>query len=385
MYLLWYTTNDIIILDVLQRIIMINERIENKMHDSLTKYKLVGFVDFSIEEQELLYSEAGLIIRRANSFRDLSMKEKDLIFIATVNALKDWRVNDEDDERYAECINRKIIGKDGDATSEILKYIDKTIEEVCKRYGLPIINEARRYYNTILAHALSTKTAWHSLFDLCWEIFCKDLGLNYLPKDQCFDDIVWSLVQHFNSIERDGDYLKLGSKVYSLNAAIKRLACEYPDIVVYLIDFICSFFDKVYNKSQIVENDTYFIRLLNEWWLNKKVEFVTCKDKPTRHFIAKDYEHISVRYELLNGHVNIVILPFLLKKNIYSYPILNVYVNESIVVKDRFITDGSGLGMAAIGKTVDLDNFLHNGDNIHIRVEISHDGDIIYDSKRQFI
>ena len=79
----------------------------------------VGDIGFSGKELAEIYEFAGNIIR---SKKHLAIEDDEIIFVAMVNAIKDWK---SDEETFWECIYKTLIGDGSRPYNTLIGVIDR--------------------------------------------------------------------------------------------------------------------------------------------------------------------------------------------------------------------------------------------------------------------
>ena len=338
----------------------------------------VGNYVFSDEELAQIYEFAGEQLR---NYSGSLMGYDQLMFVAMVNAIKTWK---SDEDRFWDCIGRKLIGVDNFIRiyPQLYNYLTGVIERLgIQKKIIYLSGCAKRYYATILAHAFAPLNSTESFLELCWNLYSKDMNFTYTKNDDTFALVAEELKRTFSYEKSLEDDLKLGSGVYSLRAGIKRMAIDSPEEMVKYIEGTISLLDRVFG-GEILDNDRYYNTLIRNWWTEKEKSFGVAKPKRKSYERAiTDYSTIRPKYSY-NGKQAILTIPSIrLKNNFYDMPLLNVYRNGELVDQQEMRTFGSGLTMATKELSLYADNLVFEDGIIDCTLEIVHCGDVIYNSK----
>ena len=338
----------------------------------------VGNYVFSEEELAQIYEFAGEQLR---NYSGSLMGYDQLMFVAMVNAVKTWK---SDEDRFWDCIGRKLIGVDNFIRiyPQLYNYLTGVIDRLGRQKKIMYLSGcAKRYYATILAHAFAPLNSTESFLELCWNLYSEDMNFTYTKNDDTFALVAEELKRTFSYEKSLEDDLKLGSGVYSLRAGIKRMAIDSPEEMVKYIEGTISLLDRVFG-GEILDNDRYYNILVRDWWKEKEKSFGVAKPKRKSYERAiTDYSTIRPKYSY-NGKQAILTIPSIrLKNNFYDMPLLNIYRNGELVDQREMYTFGSGLTMATKELTLYADNLVFEDGIIDCTLEIVHCGDVIYNSK----
>lgn len=360
---------------------MLTKEIVQKI-DAIFKNKFLGnSLLLSDEEKSILYEHVGDTLRGISDSwgEGIPVSEYRAVLVALVELTKEW---DSDEDAWLDYIASRLLGRG----SEI---VGKTYNQICKcidalnALNLMFVFERfqKKYYTSICSHAFSPKKSTFSFFDMCWEIYCKDLFQQYDKDDGVLNLIVSSLNKKISKSKKDEEDIQLGSKVYGFRAGIKGLVIEREDLLKELLDDAFKTMNQLTNGEPI-KIDNYFHSLIKEWWDIKANEFgVSRKRNRTKYeFIAPDYSQIKARYVLTNGNAKLHISSFRLLDNFDCEPFIEIKVNGKQVKAGFIPTMGSGIILTTKALEYDLDHF-DFGENLDISIEITHSGKTIYQSK----
>lgn len=372
---------------------MLNSDILIKIQEAF-KNKYIGDYVFSKEELTVIYNEASEIFR--NSIfewgKRIQKKDYDLIFVALINLSKEWNT-----EKIGlfEYLYKKLVGNDYDSDEEdeagkssgkFYTELTTIIKASCDLNHKYMLNSyTKKYYATLCSHSFAPISSIESLFEMCWQIYCKDLDYEYISDDLIFELIANSFHNKCLNASGDEDF-QIGSKIFSLRAGIKGLAIDYIDYFAELINTIIGNINSLFTSTPI-KSTNYLNILLKDWWKKQEEKFSEERKKSTsRHLNAvSDYSLIKPRYYIEEGNVNLIIPPIRFTTNLNFNPYIEVFTNGNRIICDEMITKGSGLVMTTKQLEYNIDMF----NLTDIKIIISHCGEEIYNSKetlnRQFI
>lgn len=348
----------------------------------------VGNYVFTNEELTSIYNDAGYILRRIGGEwgADLSRIDFELIFVALVNLAKEWNSNE---NAFFDFIYRRLLGSmfgGGKIYNQIVQVI-KSLSISGKIFMLDCYT--KKYYATLCSHSFAPISSTESFFDMCWEIYCKDLDKQYGKNDLVFRLIANSLNKKFSSYETDEEDFQIGSKVYSFRAGIRGLAIDRPDLMSKLLDETVEAIHSLFNNEPL-KLEKYLNKMINSWWKRKESSFGL--ERKRRHAVKEpictDYSQIRPKYILEDGIAKLIIPSIRLIDNYEHNPYIEVKVNGSHVISDKMLTRGSGILMATTAIEYDL-SFFECDSILDVKIKITHFDKVIYDSKdalkREFI
>jgi hypothetical protein len=348
----------------------------------------VGNCIFTPEELTQIYDEAGYSLKRVGGEwgAELSFFDYDMIFIALVNLAKEWNSGE---EAFFDYIYRRLLGS-AYSGGKIYNQITKLITGLHKSNRIFLLDcYTKKYYATICSHAFAPRHSIESFFEMCWEIYCNDLDQQFEENDVVFELITQSLHNRLTAIGSNEDDFQIGSKIYSFRAGIRGLAIDEPALMTKLLKNTIELIHSLFN-SQPIKQDNYYSVLVNEWWKKNESTFGLEKGRAfTRHERSvTDYSQIRAKYILKDGNAKIFIPSIVLKNNWEYEPYIDIKVNGDNFICEPIRTMGSGIIVKTKELEYDLSIFPFRN-KINIQIEISHCGDVIYNSKetlnREFI
>ena len=366
---------------------LVEQELKDKICSAM-KEDFVGNYVFTDEELASIYNDAGFVLRKIGGKwgTDLSHSDFELIFVALVNLAKEWN---SDENAFYKFIYRRLLGSmfcSGKIYGQIVDVI-KTLGRSGKVFMLNCYK--KKYYATLCSHALAPVSSTESFFDMCWEIYCKDLDQQYGKNDPAFKLIANSLSRKFSSYGTDEEDFRIGSKAYSLRAGIRGLAIDHIDLMTDLLDETLGSIHSLFNNEPM-RLDNHISRMINSWWKKKEstIGIERRKIHASKEHICTDYSQLNLQYILDDGVAKLIVPSIRLIDNYDFEPYIEIKVNGVRFACDKMTTHGSGILMATTAIEYDLSSFECES-TLDISIEITHCDKVIYDSKgslkREFI
>lgn len=353
-------------------------------------HKLIGNYDFNEEDfsKMLNYvSESSIkLINQGNEFEEKYYK---LIFATLVEIAKRWKNFDGEtesdvDSSFWEHIYRFLLCKDLNK-QRLYNAFTGIISQMGCKYSVPCVSTGKKYYSTLMMHSFAPKDSIFSFFDLCYNIFKKDLDLGFTKDDEWLCDIVAAQMKNVFS---EGGYsedkkVSIGSSAYSIKIGLRSFSLNSDlsaDFVIFIKDTFYKI-SKMLNREKI-EEDTRLNRYIIEWWKNKTEsegvceKFLLKKRVPT---VSK--QNIVLKFFRDNGSVFLSIPPIRLD-DVNSSMRLTICVNEKSVYSEEMRTRQGELVTTTTPIRLDLNNLLKDFDKINIRAEIKENDVVIFDSEQ---
>jgi len=255
---------------------MIDEELKTKIENAY-KEDFIGDVIFSDTELEKIFDKTSFELRRIKNEYGATINFFDykLIFIALINVTKEWNSNE---DAFFDYVYKKLIGTD-DGNGKIYKEICKIINKLSDYKFIYILNSfQKKYYATLISHAFAPISSTESFFDMCWEIYSKDLDYYYSKNDNVYLLVAQTLNKKFSNNVSDEDSLTIGSVTYSFRAGMKGLALNKTDLLAKLIERTIKNINLLFNSAPI-EQEKYFETLLQTWWKKKNNNLVSKERK----------------------------------------------------------------------------------------------------------
>lgn len=230
---------------------------------------IIGTVAFSENEIEYTKHKTRKCVEKyCISSKDVSPDNDRLVFLGCVNALKEW---EKADTKSLFAYLAKTF--DTVEVTKLRKYVCSVIDRLSNT-DLFVVKEGKNYYATLLFHSLAPKESAYSFFELCWNIFCNELGEVYVPENLIYQKMAAKLKELFSETTEKSEteicQMKLGSNVYSLFLGMKVMAREKPELLARLIDRVICLIDKLFYGQKLDHNIDYLSKLVASWWKCEK-------------------------------------------------------------------------------------------------------------------
>lgn len=360
-----------------------------KINRILKEHKLLGNCDFTEDEYSLILENAGLLCRNLLYYsKEFEEKNHKLLFTTLVEIAKRWKDSGNEDEveensRFWDYISKILVNEDT-INQRLYHACTDVISQLGKKQTLPIVLTGKRYYSTLMMHSFAPKGSMFSFFDLCYNIFKRDLDFGFTSDDEWLCEIVAEQMKTvLSGGYREDKKVSIGSSAYSIKIGLRSFSLN-EELSADFIKFIKNTFyeiNKLFNREPINEN-TRLERYLFEWWRNKteseKVSDDTVRKKrvPT---VSK--ENIVAKYIRDENSVFLYIPSIRLGDSICIVWLL-VYVEGELVLSEEIRTKRGELVIATKQIELELNELLKYNDTINVRVEIKENQTVIFDSER---
>ena len=360
-----------------------------KINKNFSEHKLLGNFDFTEDEYSELLEKVGLLcnslLNSDNVFED---KHHKLIFTTLVEISKRWKDsnnehNIEEKSHFWNYISKHLISKDS-INPKLYHAFTDVILKLGRRELLPVVLTGKKYYSTLMMHSYSPKNSLFSFYDLCYNIFKKDLDFGFTNADEWLCEIVAAQMKTILSGGyREDKKVSIGSSAYSIKIGLRSFSVNENlsgDFVQFIKDTFYQI-NKLVNREPIDEN-TRLERYIVEWWKNK-TEFEKVSDDTTRkrRVPTVSKENIVAKYFRDENSVFLYI-PSIRLDDLYSKVWIEVYVEGKQVLFEEIKTKRGELVVATTQIKSELNKLLENSDTINLQVAINENHTVIFDSER---
>lgn len=238
------------------------EEFLQRINKIFIEHKLLGNYDFTEEEYSDLLEHVGLLgnslLNYGNVFED---KHHKLIFATLVEIAKRWRDSDDEDDaeeksRFWDYISKHLINKDS-INQKLYHAFTDVISQLGKQHSLPIVSTGKKYYSTLMMHSFAPKNSIFSFYDLCYNIFKKDLDFGFTTDDEWLCEIVAAQMKTvLGGGYREDKKVSIGSSAYSIKIGLRSFS-QNEDLSADFVRFINDSFyqiNKLFNREPINEN-----------------------------------------------------------------------------------------------------------------------------------
>ena len=362
---------------------MEKEDIFQKIENVFAKHKLIGYKDFSEDEYAFM---VDYVSELTDPFDKDSYK---LIFTTLIEIAKRWKdadIVEESDENlgFWSFIFKTLTGKE-EFNQKLYSAFINVISEMDTLNNIPIVKTGKKYYATLMMHSFTPKNSIFSFFELCYNVFKKDLDFGFTNDDEWICEKVASEMRTvLGGGYHEDKKVSIGSSAYSIKIGLRSFALD-NNLSEDFIEFIKDTFyqiNKLFNREKISEENR-LRRYIVEWWENKKQTEKAFNDQNQKKRISTvSKRNIGAKYIRNNDKVFLCIPPIRLddSNNIMS---LSVYVNGKLSYSEEMRTKRGELVIATKSIELELNELLKYSNEINLRVEIQENGIIIFDSEKE--
>lgn len=359
------------------------EDIFQKIENVFAKHKLIGNKDFSEDEYAFM---VDYVSELTDPFDKDSYK---LIFTTLVEIAKRWKdadIVEESDENlgFWSFIFKTLTGKE-EFNQKLYSAFTNVISEMDTLNNIPIVKTGKKYYATLMMHSFTPKNSIFSFFELCYNVFKKDLDFGFTNDDEWICEKVASEMRTvLGGGYHEDKKVSIGSSAYSIKIGLRSFALD-NNLSEDFIEFIKDTFyqiNKLFNREKISEENR-LRRYIVEWWENKKQTEKAFNDQNQKKRISTvSKRNIGAKYIRNNDKVFLCIPSIRLddSNNIMS---LSVYVNGKLSYSEEMRTKRGELVIATKSIELELNELLKYSNEINLRVEIQENGIIIFDSEKE--
>ncbi len=358
------------------------EDIFQKIENVFAKHKLIGNKDFSEDEYAFM---VDYVSELTDPFDKDSYK---LIFATLVEIAKRWKdadIVEESDENlgFWSFIFKTLTGKE-EFNQKLYSAFTNVISEMDTLNNFPIVKTGKKYYATLMMHSFTPKNSIFSFFELCYNVFKKDLDFGFTNDDEWICEKVASEMRTvLGGGYHEDKKVSIGSSAYSIKIGLRSFALD-NNLSEDFIEFIKDTFyqiNKLFNREKISEENR-LRRYIVEWWENKKqTEKAFNNQNQKKRISTVSKRNIGAKYIRNNDKVFLCIPSIRLddSNNIMS---LSVYVNGKLSYSEEMRTKRGELVIATKSIELELNELLKYSNEINLKVEIQENGIIIFDSEK---
>ena len=360
-----------------------------KINRIFIEHKLLGNYDFTEDEYSELLETVGLLCNSllyyGNVFDD---KHHKLIFTTLVEISKRWKDSDNEDDteensRFWDYISKHLINEDY-INQKLYHAFTDVISQLGRKHLIPIVLTGKKYYSTLMMHSFAPKNSIFSFYDLCYNIFKKDLDFGFTNEDEWLCEIVAAQMKTvLSGGYREDKKVSIGSSAYSIKIGFRSFSVN-EDLSADFVQFINDIFyqiNKLFNREFIDEN-TRLERYIVEWWKNKtESEKVSDDTTRKRRVPTVSKENIVAKY-IRDENSVFLYIPSIRLDDGNSIVSLKVFVNEEQIFSQEIRTKRGELVVATKQVELELNDLLRYFDAKNLRVEIKENHTVIFDSER---
>ncbi len=360
-----------------------------KINRIFNEHKLLGNFDFTEDEYSELLENVGLLSNSLlNNGKVFEDKHHKLIFATLVAISKRWKNSDneyenEENSRFWDNISKHIINKDS-INQKLYHAFTEVISQLGRQHSLPIVSTGKKYYSTLMMHSFAPKNSIFSFYDLCYNIFKKDLDFGFTTDDEWLCEIVAAQMKTvLSGGYREDKKVSIGSSAYSIKIGLRSFS-QNEDLSADFVRFINNSFyqiNKLINREPIDEN-TRLERYIVEWWKNKtESEKLSGDATRKRRVPTVSKENIVAKY-IRDVDSVFLYIPSIRLEDSNSIVSLNVSLNGEQIRSEEIRTKRGELVIATKQIELELNDLLRYYDTINLRIEIKENHTVIFDSEK---
>jgi len=360
-----------------------------KIDSIFSEHKLLGNYDFTEDEYSLMLENVGVMCHHLFYYGD-KFKEQNykLIFATLVELAKRWKDSNNDDDAednnsFWDYISRFLIGEYSISQKLYHSFTD-VIYTLGIKHMVPTVFTGQKYYSTLMMHAFAPKDSLFSFFDLCYNIFKKDLDFGFTSDDEWLCKIVAAQMRTvLGGGYREDKKVSIGSSAYSIKIGLRSFSL-HKELSIDFVKFIQNTFiqiNRLFNKEPL-DGNTRLERYIVEWWKNKTESEKVLGYTPRKKRISTvSKESIVAKYIREDDQVFLYI-PSIRLEHINSQVWLDIYVEGNLERSEEIRTKHGELVVASKQTELELNEVLSCSKTINIRVEIKENQTVIFDSER---
>lgn len=349
------------------------------------KYPLLGSKIIKSDTLEKLNKNARQYIDEVlqSPWTKLHLRAEMQITLALINHAKKWK--SEENGQFWKYVTLQFGYRDeNDAVARLLR---AALEDSMKRNNRLFIEDSngREFKSTTVIHALSTKKSWMALFDFLFDFYKSNLDWKVVPGDPIYGLMIKSLQNKLVGETDDEAKITISSRVYSFQEGIRKLILMRPVFTKELFEKLICRIDEMIN-SEHKNPKTYEEQLCEEWFREKLISIANTRRAERRtsqvsRELALDYSRIRARFILKHENTVQIILPDIrLMSGDVNTASLSIDYGNRTVFRKNMSWYGNELGKTLIGETITLPNLAAEDDRVEVRVRITCDDEVIYDS-----
>jgi hypothetical protein len=366
-----------------------NDILQN-VEQVFTEHELLGNHDFTENEYSLMVDFVGELCVKFISSHNCNFNEKfhKLIFSTLVEISKRWKDTPaiieerEDNSGFWNFIFRTLIGQE-EYNQKLYGAFTSIISQMDSQNNLPIVKIGKKYYATLMMHSYAPKNSIYAFFDLCYNVFKKDLDFGFTSDDEWLCEIVAEQMKNvLGGGYREDKLVSIGSSAYSIKIGLRSFVLN-ENLSVEFNKFTKDTFyniNKLFNR-EIVEEETRLKRCIVDWWKNKtETEKLAGETFYKKRVSTVSKQDITAKYIKYNNEILLCIPSIRMDNN--STIRLSIYVNEKQVYSQEMRTKRGELVVATKPIDFKLNELLYSYNLINIRIEIQENETIIFNSEQ---
>jgi len=354
---------------------------------------LIGNHDFIENEYSSMVDYVGTL------YDNFDKNHYKLIFATLIEIAKRWKQKDfiEDNEENCGYWNYAFkILFNSDINQQLCQKYRNVISWLGENANIPVVTSGQKYYATVMMHSFAPKNSICSFFDLCYNVFKKDLDFGFTSDDEefCVEVAAQLEIVLGHHGYRENIMVHIGSSAYAIKIGLRSLAVN-EDLSTYFVKFISDTFNQInrlFNR-EIISKDTRLKRYIYEWWEEKTESeklFDGVIQKKRISTVSK--QNIVAKYIKDDKEVFLCIPPIRIDDDTNKMRLF-IFVDDQEVYSEEMRTKRGELVITTKPIEFELNKLLKWHASINVKIKIQENETIIFDSemnkttslKREFI
>lgn len=278
----------------------------------LRRYPLIGQYCLTEAQRNRICHEAQNAVEKiCNGSTSLSRAEQLVLTVATIDMLKNWSSdaeNDSDKNTFWQFIYLQYgyQPENADVSEQVVyKQFCSAIRETLQHYHRFFSSEqTKRYYTSLLLHAIAPKQSIFSLFNVLLDFYARNLDYEYVPEDTSYKMFVKGIQARWNSENTQAP--KLRSDAFM--SGLKVLFQERPGYMAVQCDHLVQKMDQLF-RGETFEPSDRWDQLLLDWYREKssteRSQIRSEKRERRAEYVATSEDRIRLQYTMEQGQVGI--------------------------------------------------------------------------------
>ena len=363
-------------------------KIQNRLNVIYKKKGIVGEYEFSEQEYSLMvdFLRYSLEEGKINCFGDK------FTFSSLIEICKKWKFDEntkDGNSGFWSHIARVLT--DNDNYQRIYPTITRFVDRMMLNLEIAPALSGKKYYATLLMHSLTPKSSAFAFFDLCFKVFKENLGFQYSQAESewIVEKVILELRKTFkNNDINEARGVQVGSSRYFIQVGLRSFFLQkglQKELKKFINSTLLTINQLYYNEPYKLNKRSRREVLLYEWWQDIGKHDRLNTQKSIRNVVVPQTK-VTAKY-IFNAKKRTVqlFIPPIMLESIRDSITVSVFVNDYKCMFEEIYTRKTDLIVESSPKIYDLDKLLDNDREtlINIRVEISVNGKLIYDSSKK--
>lgn len=374
------SSNDCYLYSCLDRLETLN--IE-KIKSSFETNKLIGFTEYTEQEFEDMLDYLTCLI--SEDVRELKSNRK-ISFVVLVELAKRWKSieNEADgDVGFWEYVANRLHAEENcQSVQSIRNSFVQAINSLELHGEIVTVKTGHRFYATVLMHSFAPFNSMQSFFELCFNIFKKDLDYSYTKDDKWIcESIAVKICNILSQGYSEENGVSIGSEIYFFGIGLKSFALHellFEDFVDF-VDKVLTAIHEMYFNQTFCQTD-WVDSLLQNWWNCRRIQDeegrvrrcnpIVSKQDVIADYVKKDDNQVYLRIPAIRVEENDQIQ-------------VRISSNGKILLFEDLWKKRGLLFFSTKTKEYCLNDLCENwGGKIDLRVEILENDSVIFDSNK---